>query len=174
MVLFSRDHFLATARGLSKDQVISLRTGPFLDVRGIFNEKMLAEINVANRDALNARAMSRLASVRLFKAGYNGGRKDQKSQPQRSNNFPGHRGARTPGLSRGGYVGPQPSLLTNTSHPLVGSNPYDWSEEKCKLKELQRRPVGCCTRLICGSRSGLPIRCAFGFAEVTDCLSCRG
>ena len=47
---------------------MALRTGSFLGLKGIFDDKLLSEINVANKDALNARAMSRIASGRVFKS----------------------------------------------------------------------------------------------------------
>ena len=71
---------------------MALRTGSFLVIRGIFDDKLLAEINIANKDALNARAMSRIASGRVFKPTGPGGSSDFKKP--RSDNQQFRRGAR--------------------------------------------------------------------------------
>ena len=138
VVLFRRDHFISAARGLSKDQIIALRTGSFLGLKGIFDDKLLSEINVANKDALNARAMSRIASGRVFKSTGRGDFGDYNKN--RSDNQHFRRGARVSGISRGGYV-----CTDQVSNNVVRSfSPvsYDWSVEKEKLAELQLIPVG--------------------------------
>ena len=143
ITLFRRDHFISTAKGLSKDQVINLRSGSIIGAKRIFSEKLLSEINTSNKDSLQARAFSRLATGRFFQQGNNYNNKQHDRGKQSTNNFQ-RGGFRNNSNDRGRYNRSQSperpvATLTLDSNTVLSQ---DWSEEKIRLSAMQTIPVG--------------------------------
>ena len=149
VILFRRDHFIAAAKGLSKDQIITLRSGNFLGSKGIFCEKVLADINIANKDLLNAKAMSRLASGRPFAQSYNSYNRVDRSKRKffsgdrsnRDDKFKGGQNANNSNM-RGSVVSSVQVQAKTSVSIATGEDCYDWSAEKAKIEEMNQTPVG--------------------------------